>query len=278
MSWSEISMSEVDVSNDGRLSCVVYCVTNIVNGKKYIGKTKGTLRRRISGHRYDAFVKNSPYAFHAALRKHGVESFTVQVLDVCSSLEELRFSEITRIKEHRAFETGYNMTLGEEGILGFKHDEETKRRISDMKKGKPIKESARKKLEKPVQQINPQTGEIIEQFDSISAAERLTGASNVGMCCSGKIGSAGGFLWKYVDESHMKKGRWCDDSRFKMRERLVRHRHKDRAVLQIDPKTGIILNEFPSIRAAETASGATNVSGVCRGIRKQSGGFSWRYK
>lgn len=38
---------------------------------KYVGFTGSTLAKRKSNHYYDAFTKNTAYAFHRALRKYG---------------------------------------------------------------------------------------------------------------------------------------------------------------------------------------------------------------
>lgn len=54
---------------------IVYLATNTLNGKRYIGATKGTLKERRRRHRWEA--KNRPYCrvFHAALRKYGEAAF-----------------------------------------------------------------------------------------------------------------------------------------------------------------------------------------------------------
>lgn len=82
----------LDKVNLNEFTCVVYCVKNNVNGKLYVGKTKGCLRRRIDGH-VDASLKWSNYAFHRAIRKYGKEAFTLSVLESCN-LEGLNEREV----------------------------------------------------------------------------------------------------------------------------------------------------------------------------------------
>lgn len=125
-----VSITQIDEHADARATMVIYCVTNTVNGKKYVGKTSHALAFRMKGHVYDALSKGSRYAFHAAIRKYGADNFTVEVVAKCSSLEDLRNEEMRVIRETGSVANGYNMTLGGEGTLGFKHNEVTKTTIS----------------------------------------------------------------------------------------------------------------------------------------------------
>ena len=47
------------------------------------------------------------------------------------------------------------------------------------------------------------TNKIIAEFPSINEVERQLGInqSNISMCCNGKRNTAGGFKWKYKEES-----------------------------------------------------------------------------
>ena len=58
---------------------------------------------------------------------------------------------------------------------------------------------------------------------------------------------------------------------------------KKRPVLQIDPKTGNVVKEYPSVAEAGRAMGCKNpcnIGGVCRNAygRKTIAGYYWRYK
>lgn len=54
---------------------------------------------------------------------------------------------------------------------------------------------------KPIEQLSSD-GQLIATFSSLTEAERLTGISisNICACCKGQRKSAGGFLWRYVDD------------------------------------------------------------------------------
>lgn len=94
----------------------VYCATNLVNGKKYIGKTVGSLECRKSGHTWDT-LKGSPLYFHRALRKYGFENFEWDILFVGDDEEILLKVEMIEIcSEGTMVPAGYNMTAGGRGV------------------------------------------------------------------------------------------------------------------------------------------------------------------
>jgi group I intron endonuclease len=120
---------------------LVYCIKNTINNKEYIGLTTRTLEQRWKQHIYesnkqDSWEWNTPLG--NAIKKYGKDSFEVFVLEECSSETEMKQKEIQLIRERKslAFETGYNLTLGGDGRLGYKLSEETKRKIGEGNKGK----------------------------------------------------------------------------------------------------------------------------------------------
>ena len=95
---------------------IVYLVTNIINGKFYVGKTTKTLSRRKTEH----FSQQNPgRVFDNALRKYGKNAFCWEILCECSSKEELNGQEIYFIKKYKSCilegNGGYNMTWGGDG-------------------------------------------------------------------------------------------------------------------------------------------------------------------
>jgi len=130
---------------------LVYCIKNIINNKEYIGLTKRPLEQRWKQHIYESNKKdswewNTPLG--NAIKKYGKDSFQVFVLEECSSETELKLKEIQLIKERKslASETGYNLTLGGDGRLGYKLSEETKQKISQGNLGKVMSVDAREKM------------------------------------------------------------------------------------------------------------------------------------
>jgi group I intron endonuclease len=120
---------------------LIYCIKNTINNKEYVGLTTRSLEDRWKQHVYES-NKQSSWEWNTplgnAIKKYGKDSFQVFVLEECSSETELKQKEIQLIRERKslASETGYNLTLGGDGRLGYKLSEETKRKIGEGNKGK----------------------------------------------------------------------------------------------------------------------------------------------
>jgi len=123
---------------------IIYKVTNIVNGKIYIGQTIQTLKYRRNAHLID---KRNCY-FHNALSKYGKKNFEWVILEHCSSKEELDEMEFHYIKQYKSNfkQYGYNMTLGGEGTLGIKRSKEYRLKQSIAQSGKTVPIEVRKKI------------------------------------------------------------------------------------------------------------------------------------
>lgn len=96
---------------------IIYCATNKVNGKKYIGQTMHTLDKRKSEHKRSAEGKNRvPTKFLSAIVKYGWENFKWEVIEE-GDWDRTRLSgrEMYYIGKHDTFRKGYNMTVGGEG-------------------------------------------------------------------------------------------------------------------------------------------------------------------
>ena len=91
---------------------VIYCATNIINDKKYIGQTIRGLNRRKNEHICLA-NNGSEWAIHQAIRKYGEDNFEWMVIDSANNQEELDEKEIYWIDYYNTFyEGGYNMAIG----------------------------------------------------------------------------------------------------------------------------------------------------------------------
>ena len=90
---------------------VVYLITCLVTGMKYVGQTKN-FKSRISGH------KNGKQQFvDREIQKLGWENFTVEILEECCSREQLNEREIFWIVElNTIVPNGYNINCGGKGV------------------------------------------------------------------------------------------------------------------------------------------------------------------
>jgi group I intron endonuclease len=114
---------------------VVYLVTNRIDGKKYVGKTQKTVQARWADHCGNARNPKKQEYLYRAIRKHGAENFSVEILAQVSTLEELNSSECRFIAELGTLAPdGYNMTHGGEGVVPT---EEVREKIRAKALGRP---------------------------------------------------------------------------------------------------------------------------------------------
>lgn len=102
---------------------LVYKVTNQINNKLYIGICSTTVQKRKNEHIHNAFTKHINYVFYKALRKYGKDNFLWEEIDKCDTADKLRELEKYYIQKHNTYYlngNGYNMTLGGDGIFGYK--------------------------------------------------------------------------------------------------------------------------------------------------------------
>lgn len=203
----------------------IYKITNHTNQKSYIGKTEREISIRWKEH-----LKNIERLQHLplykALKKYGIENFSIEILEECEDLF-LDEQEIYWINYYQTYNSrqGYNCTGGGEGGIKnydeqiineiiiryqagerldalckeFHHDYTSLRKVL-IKKGLKIDTYAGpKKLSKTIFAIDPNTKEIVKQYDSISAAAR-------DLCPEGKnFRTIGNYIGKYKNTEHVYK-------------------------------------------------------------------------
>lgn len=205
----------------------LYCITNVLNGKKYIGITKRGAKARFRQHICDA--KRYTTVLHRAIAKYGSENFALSVLAHANSYDELLHLEKLAISEHgTAHPNGYNMTEGGDAnwrlvskeamsrrakkagdsMRGMSHPPEFGQKISAAKKGKPLSEanlkSIRERWSRPV--VCVETGQVFKNgIDVVTwlkskGFERAT-SSSVVACCRGNANISYGYKWAYADGS-----------------------------------------------------------------------------
>ena len=91
-------------------------------------------------------------------------------------------------------------------MKGKCHTEETKQKLSEANKGEnnPMhgKFGSDNPSSKKVAQYNKQTHELIKIWSSMHEVQRELGINqgNISSCCKGKLKSAGGYVWKYLED------------------------------------------------------------------------------
>ncbi len=123
---------------------VIYLLTNRLNGKQYVGQTRRPLEERLNEHQRN---RRDALYVDRAIRKHGFNNFSVEIIEVCFTATELNYWEIFWIAELRTkFPNGYNLTDGGEGSTGYITTPELSARLSAMRKGRPVSPAQRAKI------------------------------------------------------------------------------------------------------------------------------------
>jgi len=204
--------------------------TNIHNNKKYVGITSQEPDLR--------WLNGLGYARHLpmgrAVEKYGWDGFKHEIWadDLLHSQAQELECFLIKILNTQDDEYGYNLTDGGEGLCGFHHSDEAKKKMSDAKSGenhpnygKHLSETTREKISQRVAGNKNALGCIRSEetkdkiakskmkkvvmcdkekeiciFDSAKSAQEITGISrkNISLCCLGNRKKAGGYSWKFA--------------------------------------------------------------------------------
>lgn len=168
---------------------------NKINCKRYIGIT--------SKRPQDRWLKGKGYFhcsyFYNAICKYGWDGFYHFVLKMNLTKSEAEAEEIKLIKEYNSQDRRYGYNLDAGGYAG-KHSQETLDKISKANKGHNVSEEARELYKqlysKPIlcvelNEVYRSAGEAAKEFP----ITRIT----IQAALSGRLKTAGGYHWKYVN-------------------------------------------------------------------------------
>ena len=273
----------------------IYKITNKITGKSYIGQSVN-IATRWAAHKsvsrsYETLDGNE---LHKDILELGLENFSFEVIEQ-TSVDKLDQREVYWIQYYDTYYNGYNHTLGGNGNvrLDYKKIQELWEQGFTSKEIAPIIGSSRdtinqaltnlgittkEKLERSkeliknsiasykrnVLKINIETNEIIEIFDSVSAAAKSLGVTRAT------------FREGLQKHNNIYKGyKWLINT---ITEKTRNFSSKQ--VIKLDPDTKEPLEYFQSASAAARAmhlnGGATLICRACKNNTK-SGGFFWKY-
>ena len=102
----------------------IYCITNLINGKKYIGQTVRSIQDRFKDHSHQAYrPENDSRPICRAIRKYGIENFSIEQIEEVEN-DLLNEREIYWIQEFQTYgKNGYNATKGGDGRYTYDVDD-----------------------------------------------------------------------------------------------------------------------------------------------------------
>ncbi len=156
----------------------IYKITNIQNGKVYIGQTIRPIEQRFKRHIIDALNGNLDTHFARAIRKYGKDNFQLSLICSCSSHEDMCEKERYWIKYYNSIEEGYNETDALNKCGGNTYQSKTPEEMKIIvEKIRATKLGNKNPMAKRVKRINIITNEI-DEFDTIIACAQACGIKN----------------------------------------------------------------------------------------------------
>lgn len=242
----------------------VYLITNRVNGKRYVGITCRGYLERFKEHVNES-LNGSSTILHNAIRKYGPNNFDVILLESNIPDEVIEGREKHYISLYNTFyknNIGYNMTEGGGGMCGYKHIEETRKKLSSSLKGHVFPESRNQKIKFAMtgRDYKPEWRQALSE----SRKGRFKGSEN-----------------PFYGKQHTAEA--------KNAVSLANSKH---TVVQIDPVTQEIINKFRNctlageyvvsagLAAAKPTTCGGRIGEVCRRGNSASTayGFHWKFE
>lgn len=228
----------------------IYCITNCINGKQYVGQTNTTVKRRYGEHiRCAKSGQNTTSLLYKAMQKYGVDNFLVETLETVSadtreSLKSiLNDREIFHVADKNTYKPyGYNMTAG-----GFAFADHVMRAVYKV----------------------DSDGNVIARYESMADAEfkHQLPYGSINRAFEYSNHYANGWYWYDATEAE-----------FGIGDNIGKQKSYTTPVYCFD-LTGVLHKEFISVKAAEDTTGInhSHICAACNGNRKSAGGYLWSY-
>lgn len=276
----------------------IYKITNLINGKSYIGQTNN-VKRRFQEHKNPAEAADgTSKLLHRAIQKYGVENFSFEILE--EDIENYDERERYWIKHYHSLsdENGYNIAEGGSAppiLRGYDnpntvHTEEQVQQVIELLLNTTLtSEEIGKRTNydsSSVLRINkgeiwhrddlsyPLRKESTKQFAGERALQIIADLQNTDL-------TQKEIAQKYgVGRSTITAINNGQNNRQEGLSYPIRKNKKRKTILMLDSETEEVLNTFPTLqKAADFVNRSpSSIKAACHGETKTSGGYKWKYK
>ena len=252
----------------------IYCFTNLINNKKYIGSTIQEPKKRYNQHLYNAHNEKDKiryaYPLYCAIRKYGIENFSFEILEEC----DIEHQELLSL------ESNYIIKYDTIAPNGYNQTSDTTHPACDIKISKKVSETKRNNANRVIM-MDKNSEKIIGIYCSIIDCAEATGLNEkkIAACCRGERLSTGENTFYWLDNNDDLIINEYKRDPYKGKKGTTQIQSSSKKVAKINLETGEQIEVYDTIALAarENNCDASGISKVCRGLRNKAKGYGWKY-
>jgi group I intron endonuclease len=129
--YHNIDTEKLQILSDNLGKSGIYCFTNTINGKRYVGSSNNLRIRLLQYFNTNYLLRNTSMPICRALLNHGYSNFSLEILEFCKSeyllIREKHFIDLLK--------PAYNISQDPSAPMsGLTHSDETRKKMSDTHK------------------------------------------------------------------------------------------------------------------------------------------------